>query len=527
MNPMAELMDVPGLGSPDLRMLIGRLAALRPEQLRESASRTAQIARGLASACNAGRPAGGELARGWSASAPRERISRLLITAEQTASMLLGQSSAMDATCSIMERAASGAQLDIGLAVAEIGVARQNSSAFSFAGLVGAPVADAIHLQGIVRRLHDALNARIQAVDLAVAALQSALVGDPTAGPDDLRAGADALLPPDPVLNPAHRIDQRNRAALAADLRCGDPARMRFAISMLGSLQQAGDRSIAAQLLVYDPTAFGGQGRAAVSVGDLTTATNVAIVVPGIANSPSSMSGGLELAADLHDEAVRQDPAEGTAVIAWYGYDIPLSFTKDPTRTLAGDVRDTLAAGSAATASASAPQLAVDLATFKSMAQISSRITVLGFSMGSTTVSEAARYNLPVDSLVLMGSPGAGWDARTASGYRNVPASNVYVLSYDEDPVTLPVTDILASRTLGIPDPFGPDPASKSFGANDIDAGTNVPPIGGSGLLPTVLRAGGDPRHHSMRNYMQGRALAAEASVVVGRRDVVPIKPGR
>ena len=122
---------------------------------------------------------------------------------------------------------------------------------------------------------------------------------DPTAGPDALRSGRQGLLPPDPLMNPAHRTDLHNRDALAVDLHSGDPSRVRFALSILGALQHAGDRTGTVQLVVYDSAAFRGQGRAAISVGDLTTATNVAVVVPGIANSPSSMDGGLDLAADL------------------------------------------------------------------------------------------------------------------------------------------------------------------------------------------------------------------------------------
>jgi len=161
------------------------------------------------------------------------------------------------------------------------------------------------------------------------------------------------------------------------------------------------------------------------------------------------------------------------------------------------------------------------------MSQVSTRTTVLGFSMGSTTVSEAGRFELPVDSIVLMGSPGAGWNTTTAGGYRNVPAAGVYTLSYDQDPVTLPVTDQLATEVVGVPDPYGPDPAADAFGGNHIDAGTNVPLVTGTGLLPSVARILGDPRHHSMKNYMQGGALVAEAAIVVGRTSSVRTKRGR
>ncbi len=470
-----------------------------------------------------------DLARGWSNQAARNRIGRLLSTAEQTAGMLRGQSNAIESAGVLIDRAKSNGAMDMTLALAEIHALHLTSASDLLGAVVGAPqIVDDVRLAGIVGRLFDALTGRVAVVEAALASLRSVLDGtDPTVGPDCLRGGQQALLPPDPIRNPAHRTDRRNRAAVKADLASGDPARIRFAMSILESLQRAEDRTGTVQLVIYDPAAFGGQGRAAIAVGDLTTATNVAVVVPGITNSPSSMSGGLDLAADLRDEANRQAPGQQTAVLAWYGYDIPVSWPKDPGTHVASDMFDTVAAGSAANASAGATVLAADMSTIKSMSQVSQRISLLGFSMGSTTVSEAGRYRLPVESLVLLGSPGVGWDTDSASGYRNIPASEVFELSYDQDPVTLPITDRLASDVLGLPDPFGPDPASNSFGGNHIDVTSNVAPLGGAGLVPTILRATGDPRHHSMKNYLQGRALAAEAAIVIGRTDKVPTKRGR
>ena len=123
--------------------------------------------------------------------------------------------------------------------------------------------------------------------------------------------------------------------------------------------------------------------------------------------------------------------------------------------------------------------------------------------------------------------PGAGWDTDSAAGYRNIPASGVYIVSYDQDPVTLPVTDHLASDMSEIADPYGPDPAAQSFGGNHVDVSTNVPLLTGIGLLTALRRLLGDPRHHTMSNYMEGGALAAEGAVVDGRGKDVPVKRGR
>ncbi len=530
MNSESGLVEaVLTLGTPDPRVPAARLAGVDTTACRRLAEQIASQAVALGDSAARGAQSTVELARGWSNPGARTGITRLLQTAEQTAGLLSGQAGVIEATCATIERAKSNGALDMTLALAEIRALQRTTVTDLLGAAVGVPqAADALRLTGVVRRLFEALTHRIAAVDAALAGLQSVLAGgDPTAAPDGLRTGAQALLPPDPIRNPAHRIDRHNRSALATDLHSGDPARIRFALSILESLQQAGDRTGTVQLVVYDSGAFRGQGRAAISVGDLTTAANVAVVVPGITNSPSSMSGGLDLAADLREEAQRQAPGQRTAVIAWYGYDIPASWTKDPGSDISTDVADTIAAGSAANAASGAPMLAADLSTIKSMAQTSTRLTLFGFSMGSTTVSEAARYRLPVDSLVLMGSPGAGWDTETASGYRNVPASEVYVLSYDQDPVTLSTTDHLASDLVGLTSPFGPDPAANAFGGNHIDVDSNVPLVTGTGLIPSLLRVAGDPRHHSMKNYMEGRALAAEGAIVVGRIERVPTKRGR
>jgi hypothetical protein len=514
---------------PDPRIPADQLAAMSTAAARNAAGNIAAAARSLAVACTTGAPAVAQLTRGWSNTAPRVGVGRLLHTAEATAVMLTGQAAAIDCACTMIEQAKSEAALDVTLAAAEIrGLRRTAAIDLLGAALGAAELADGIRLAGIGRRLCDALAGRVEQAHEAVAALRSALAAnDPTTGPDALRSGRHALLPPDPLMNPAHRTDVRNRGALAADLHSGNPVRIRFAASVLEALHHAGNRTGTVQLVVYDSAAFQGQGRAAISVGDLTTATNVAVLVPGIANSPSSMGGGLDLAADLREESDRQSPGRQTAVVAWYGYDIPLSWPKDPGSSISTDVLDTVAAASAGNAASGAPLLAADLTSIKAMSQSSARMALLGFSMGSTIVSEAAQYELPVDSIVLMGSPGAGWDTTRASGYRNVPASDVYVLSYDQDPVTRPVTDELASELYGMHEPYGPDPAAGSFGGNHIDADTNVPMMTGTGLIPLILRATGDPRHHSMANYMEGRALVAEGSIVVGRNDKVPTKAGR
>lgn len=521
-----------GLGLPDPSEPAAILASMNGAALRQLSQDTIGIARAISMGADRVAGAAPELSRGWSADLPRTALTRIATTAADTAGLLLAQGAALEQAAEMIDWAVQNARLDCSRAVAEI----NSIDRFSVAGLAGAlfgapTLGGALQVISVLRRLSESLNARIAGIDAGLAALQSAFSKDPAAGSYALRAGRTALLPPDPVMNPANLTDRENRALLADDLQSGVPSRIIFALSILRGLQQARDRGGSAELVVYDSQAYRGQGRAAIAVGDLTTATNVAVLVPGIANSPSDMSGGIDSAGDLRDEANRQDPSGRTAVVAWYGYDIPLSSISNPHASLATKIPNAVAALSAINAAKAASALAADVAKIKEMSQSSARTTLIGFSMGSTTASEAARHALPIDALVLLGSPGAGWDTRSARGYRTVSASDVYVLSYDQDPVTLAVTDDLAGQLRGSREPYGPDPAADSFGGQHIDANTNVPLVPEVGLFaPLHLLlglAGDDPRHHSMKNYMEGKALTAEASIVVGHRNRVPTKPGR
>jgi pimeloyl-ACP methyl ester carboxylesterase len=204
-----------------------------------------------------------------------------------------------------------------------------------------------------------------------------------------------------------------------------------------------------AQLLIYDPRAFGGQGRAAIVVGDLDTAQNVAVAVPGLTSDvPSYMDNLTGNALNLYGEARAAAPGESTAVVAWMGYDAPdfATVSSDDeaeagAKLLAGDIRDIQT-----TRAGNPPHL-----------------TVVGHSYGSTTTGLAAsREGMRVDDLVLIGSPGAG-HANSAADLHMDP-DHVYVGSNSSDTVTY------RTRTAFGWDPLGQDPAGDEFGATRFQA---------------------------------------------------------
>ena len=75
-----------------------------------------------------------------------------------------------------------------------------------------------------------------------------------------------------------------------------------------------------AQLYIYEPGAFGGDGRIAVAIGDLDTADHIAVTVPGLLSD----AGGLDpdKSESIYAEA-RYASGDGVAVLDWMGYDAP------------------------------------------------------------------------------------------------------------------------------------------------------------------------------------------------------------
>jgi alpha/beta hydrolase family protein len=344
-------------------------------------------------------------------------------------------------------------------------------------------------------------------------------------------------------------IDAKNLERLRLDLQSDDDATREMAQGVLASLTQAEQAGGVAQLLVYESADSWSQGRVAISVGDIGTADNVATLVPGITSAPAHMADGLNDAAALRAEARRQSPGESTAVVAWYGYDIPVGFASGVSTNPLAKVDSALDMLDDDNAWEGGAWLARDIDRFRQWAPVGARFTALGFSMGSTAVSSAAAQGARLDDAVLMGSPGAGEGVPNADSYPNLPADHTYVIAFDQDPVTQTRTDLAAaavSTLVGGPrisgpdaEPFGIDPALADFGAQVVDATTNAPEVRLSLSLPGPIALLAGPvesvavnqwqalSHHSETNYLSGRSKEAAAAVVLGHYTDVPIKPGR
>ncbi|MCJ1713148.1 alpha/beta hydrolase [Curtobacterium sp. VKM Ac-2922] len=283
--------------------------------------------------------------------------------------------------------------------------------------------------------------------------------------------------------------DHANRTVLAAGL--ADPRTDASQRAMLGQVRDALHRAPGAppkSLVTLDTR---GAGRAAIAIGDLTTAADVTVLVPGMFFTVTGqMDDFIATAGDLYDEqatlAPVAAPASGTgvAVLAWLGYRTP-------------DLSNVLSLGLADTGASRLERTVEGIRTLRDGDQ--PRLGIVAHSYGSTTALMAlASGRMSADSLTVLGSPGS--DVRRASEL-SVAAGQVYVGGAHLDPVA----------GSGY---FGTDPAASSFGATVLDL------AGG-----TVARADGDvfrrPVGHNDYLKPGTASLHDVALIAVGRGDLV------
>lgn len=211
-------------------------------------------------------------------------------------------------------------------------------------------------------------------------------------------------------------------------------------------------------LQVYQPDAFGGDGRAAVAIGDPDHAANTAVVVPGTGNSVSNGWLANDDAVRLYNEMRLADPDATRAVVAWQGYDAPDS-PIDPR------------IGTTALAREGGQLLAADVNALNVTHEGLGHMTVLGHSYGSTTVADAAAgFGMHTDDVVLIGSPGTDL-ARSAADFHLNPGGELYVGAASSDPVTqlggLPQTLVPGA---GWSVALGTDPALDGYGSTRFKA---------------------------------------------------------
>ncbi len=237
---------------------------------------------------------------------------------------------------------------------------------------------------------------------------------------------------------PAWARDRANRLVLARALRdptTPDVAAAARAISRQISGEESRGQQVQLQLLDL------AGDRVVLALGDLDSADDVALLVPGIGNAPDDDVG--RLAGDAEDLAAAARvaaPGSTVATVVWLGYRTPNTPWETAGRAAAtrggAALSASLAGLAAARARAGAPR---------------ARTTVLAHSYGSVVVDEAADVpgRLAADAVVLLGSPGMEDDARALE----VP--EVFDAAAPLDPVA----------ALGY---FGSTTDGTSFGATEL-----------------------------------------------------------
>lgn len=261
-------------------------------------------------------------------------------------------------------------------------------------------------------------------------------------------------------------------------------------------------------LFAYDPTAFGGKGRAAVAIGNPDTAKNTAVIVPG---TSSSVKGGWlhdnhNDALNLYEQSNAADPNSPTAVIAWMGYDAPNDFS-DVQRISTPELART--GGQA---------LAQDVnGLWSTHLGGGEHVTVIGHSYGSTTVADAfAGSGMHANDAVLIGCPGTDLAHNAASFH--LDGGHVYVGDASTDPVGM-LGELngasqqifggdLGGQLLGRDPGLGTDPAADGFGSVRFRA--EVP--GANGI---------NPHDHSYYYHRGSEALQSMADISSGHGDAL------
>lgn len=191
------------------------------------------------------------------------------------------------------------------------------------------------------------------------------------------------------------------------------------------ALTEAASRSPAGttvQLIALELPTDGGERdmRAAISVGNLDTAQDVGVMIPGMNSSVSSSIAGLaQNAVNMQDAGRRIGNLDMTATVVWMGYESPTEMPSDGSVYVA---EETLAQTGA-----------LSLGRFMNGVDFSNaaaETTIHAHSYATRMVSYAlagGEYGgAKVDHFVMYGSPGIAESVRTVDDLPGVPPGEVY-----------------------------------------------------------------------------------------------------
>jgi hypothetical protein len=261
------------------------------------------------------------------------------------------------------------------------------------------------------------------------------------------------------------------------------------------------------QLVTFDPS---GEVRAAVVVGDLSTADYVSYLVPGMFFTvQGQMYDWTVIAQDLQTQQAAwlktlsaADPSlahKTAATVAWIGYQTP----------------GVLDIASLDRAKAGASLLGHAVQGIQAVrAGAEPYLTLVTHSYGSTAaMMELAQGGMTVDALALIGSPGSAAQSASALAVRN---DNVYVGEAAWDPIVNTAF-------------YGSDPGSRAFGAKKMDVASGIDAITHRPLAAAVGHLGYfDADTSAMRNLaligLDQNALVSTGSAADAGRTLADAK---
>lgn len=238
-------------------------------------------------------------------------------------------------------------------------------------------------------------------------------------------------------------------------------------------------------VLAYSPDGPGRkEGTLVVAFGDPDTAGDVAVTVPGTGTTVGSDFTGQ--AANLRGEM----GADGTATIAWLGYDAP-------------DWDHSVASGIGA--KDGGDRLAADVDGYRAAADAAGtprqHVTVIGHSYGSATVGYAGMSGLDADDIAFVGSPGVG-----ASHADQLGGATVWAGGNEHDPVIQGTNGTYFTED-GSSGPYDPDFGARQFDtdadASVVDAHTTYYDQGTDSLRNLARIATGDDGAVTERSYLE------------------------
>ncbi|OBI48898.1 alpha/beta hydrolase [Mycobacterium sp. E796] len=222
-------------------------------------------------------------------------------------------------------------------------------------------------------------------------------------------------------------------------------------------------------LLTYRPEVFGGDGAAAIAIGNPDTAANTAVLVKGAATSVREGTLAEVEGLRLYQESVRADWGNPTAVVTWIGYDAPNNWFDPGLREVE-------------MARHGAQVLAADVNALAVTHQgAPTHMTVVGHSYGSTLVADAAAaYGMHANDVVLVGSPGTDL-AHSAADFHLPHGGHLYVGAASGDAVTWLPAQVTGPGLIGVSfGGLGNDPAVDGYGSTRFKAevpGNRIDPV--------------------------------------------------